>query len=302
MLRRKQSYKRRRFVVLVLLASLAGFAAYRAGAFEGLNLGVDKAAAAATRQEKAFGPIAERIHAGQGWAMLSPAENGQRRVAYMVESGGGAWSTLGPVHTVADATEAEMMLDGNLLVLQTARNGAPQFTAFTYGENGLQPADFYTVKAPQPSVQQGQFVLVNKRLNALWHYSDGKLVKAYRVATGRQTAGPAPSQEDYRTNFFTPEGIFQITDFKKNPPYGAMKPGDKSYAGGDPQNPFGTRWMGFSVYGWDGTSVWGIHGTAEPEKIGTWASDGCVRMRTEQAEALFNLLQGKVVTLQIVAR
>lgn len=300
MLRRK--HKRRRLIVLLLLAGLVGFAAVQFGALEGLSLGGDQVAAAATRQEKVFGPIAERILTGKGWAVLSPVESGQRRLAYLVESSGGAWSALGAVHTVTDATEVEMTLDGDLLVLQTARNGAPQFAAFTYGENGLQSADYYTVNAPQPAVQQGQFVLVNKRLNALWHYSDGKLVKAYRVATGRQTTGPAPTQEDYRTNFFTPEGIFQITDFKKNPPYGAMKPGDKSYAGGDPQNPFGTRWMGFSVYGWDGTSVWGIHGTAEPEKIGTWASDGCVRMRTEQAEALFDLLQGKAVTLQVVAR
>jgi len=288
---------------MTLVGGLLLFGAYHYGAFEGLSFaqGTNVEAPSQSSLEKAFGPVAERIHAGDGWAVLSPAQDGRRKVGYMVESRG-SWSTAGPVTTIFDAAEAQLQLEDNLLIVKTQKSGAPQMNAFTYGPKGLQPTDYYTVKAPEPSVKQGPFVLVNKNLNALWHYSDGQLVKAYRVATGRQTQGPAPTADDYKTNFFTPEGIFEIAEFTKNKAYNALKPGDRSYPGGDPNNPLGTRWMGFSVYGWDGTGVWGIHGTSEPDKIGTWASDGCIRMRTEQAEELFGLLQGKRVTLQIVGR
>jgi len=250
---------------------------------------------------KVFGPVDQRVQAGPGWAVLSPAKDGTRELAYLTADGK-SWKVLGNRLSVQGAAQAAMRLEGTRVILETSKSGAPQYAAYQMGAAGPEPVDYYAAYTPEPTVRSGKFVLVNKRLNALWHYSDGKLVKTYRVATGRQTQPPTPTWEDYKTNFFTPEGTFKLTDFKTNPPYTALKPGDKSFAGGAPGNPLGTRWMGFAVLEGDGAGIWGIHGTAEPEKIGTWASDGCIRMFTNEAEELFGQLKGQTVTLHVVGK
>lgn len=236
-----------------------------------------------------------------GYVVLSAPKNGVREVAYFQKQG----ESLVAVgsQTVGDPDgEGSLTVDGDMVVVQTTKNSAPQYAGFQITGSGLEPVDYYAAIAPTPAVQQGPFLLVNKHLNVLWYYEDGSLVKAYRVATGRQTEGPAATWQDYQTNFFTPEGTFQVTNFVMNPPYNALKPGDKSFAGGASGNPLGTRWMGFSVLEGDGAGIWGIHGTSEPEAIGTWASDGCIRMKTEQAEELFQQVSGRNPTLQIVGR
>lgn len=238
-----------------------------------------------------------------GYVVLSARQNGTRQVSYLVVNEGKTLVAVGAPQVVEDADgQASLQITDGMVVVQTAKNKAPQFAAFKIGTEGLEPVDYYAAIAPEPAVKEGPFLLVNKYLNVLWHYEDGRLVKAYRVATGRQTEGPAPTWEDYRTNFFTPEGTFQVTSFVLNPAYGGLKPGDQSYAGGAPGNPLGTRWMGFSVLEGDGAGIWGIHGTSEPETIGTWVSDGCIRLKTEQAEELYALIVGRNPTLQIVGR
>lgn len=238
-----------------------------------------------------------------GYVVMSKQQNGVRQISYVVLNENKTPVAVGAPQVVEDVDgQASLQVEDGMVVVQTAKNKAPQFAAFRLGAEGLEPVDYYAAIAPEPSVKQGPFLLVNKHLNVLWHYEDGKLVKAYRVATGRQTEGPAPTWEDYRTNFFTPEGTFQVTSFVMNPPYNALKPGDQSYAGGAPGNPLGTRWMGFSVLEGDGAGIWGIHGTSEPENIGTWVSDGCIRLKTEQAEELFAQMSGRNPTLQIVGR
>ena len=49
-----------------------------------------------------------------------------------------------------------------------------------------------------------------------------------------------------------------------------------------PGNPLGTRWMGLSE------PLVGIHGTPDAASIGYSRSHGCVRMRIDQAEWLFD--------------
>lgn len=252
---------------------------------------------------KAFGLQADQqIQVLGGYVVLSPADaNGQRTMAYVVQDGGGykLQGKRAPVQA-----SAQVRLDGGLLVLEAAKEGSPKFTAYKpeKTERGLVPIDYYRERAPEPAVKKGHFVLVNKHWNVLWHYKDGQLLANYMVATGKQTESPAPTWQDYKTNFFTPEGTFKLTNFAVNPPYNALKPGDKSYPGGAPGNPLGTRWMGFAVLDGDNAWVWGIHGTSEPDKIGTWVSDGCIRMNTNEAEALFSQLKGQNATLQVVGK
>jgi hypothetical protein len=249
---------------------------------------------------KAFGPVEQKIQAGQGWAVLSPVQNGSRELAYLLPAGS-AWSVAGKRQILSEqAASASLKQANDDIIVETKKENAPQFAAYKYGANGLEPVDYYALIAPDPTVKMGHFVEVNKYLNVLWHFNDGKLVKAYRVATGRQTEGPEATWKDYKTNFFTPEGRFTVSNFVTNPPFNALKPGDESFAGGASGNPLGTRWMGFTVLQGDNAWVWGIHGTSHPEMIGTWASDGCIRMFTAQAEELFGQVKGKNPALLIV--
>ncbi len=92
----------------------------------------------------------------------------------------------------------------------------------------------------------------------------------------------------------TPVGTFSIKTKEKEPVWwGTDEQGRKIRVPyGDPRNVLGTRWMGFNH---DGI---GIHGTAEPDSIGKSRSNGCVRMRNEDVEKLYEIAEyGTQVTI-----
>ena len=83
----------------------------------------------------------------------------------------------------------------------------------------------------------------------------------------------------------TPMGTFQIANKISDPNWyrrGAVVPA------GAPGNPLGASWMGLG----DGASAssYGIHPTADAASIGQAQSQGCVRMRPDDAETLFRLV------------
>lgn len=110
---------------------------------------------------------------------------------------------------------------------------------------------------------------VNKSTNKLTLYKNGRVYKQYPVATGR-------------TPSLTPEGTFPIV-------VKFVKPGWKGIPGGHPNNPLGERWLGISVKG-DNGRTYGIHGTNQPKSIGTYASNGCIRMYNKDVIELYKLV------------
>ncbi len=84
-------------------------------------------------------------------------------------------------------------------------------------------------------------------------YNDGKLYKRYRIAVGRSETP-------------TPIGDWTVIW--------------KSHRSGDI---FGTRFLGLDVP-WGG---YGIHGTNRPWSIGHFISQGCIRLRNQDIEELF---------------
>ncbi len=105
--------------------------------------------------------------------------------------------------------------------------------------------------------------------NTLILKNHGQFVKAYPVRTGR-VAGT------------TPTGQFRILNKKTGPTW---RPGDgRVYLPGDPNNELGTRWMSFEG------DILGIHGTVRPETVGHYASNGCIGMKREDVEELFDLV------------
>jgi lipoprotein-anchoring transpeptidase ErfK/SrfK len=98
-------------------------------------------------------------------------------------------------------------------------------------------------------------------------------------------------------NDSTPTGSWLVETHKKikNPTYFSPR-GEGVIDADDPRNPLGERWIGLT--GIDGQAIgkqsYGIHGTIEPDSIGKQASMGCIRLRNEDAELLFDLLtEGK---------
>lgn len=100
----------------------------------------------------------------------------------------------------------------------------------------------------------------------------------------------------------TPIANFSVKDNKLvNPTWANPRTGEK-FAAEDPKNPIGERWIGLA--GLDerskGFAGYGIHGTIQPESIGTEMSMGCVRMRHEDVEIVYDLLMPKVSIVKIV--
>ena len=94
-----------------------------------------------------------------------------------------------------------------------------------------------------------------------------RVVRIFRTAVG---APHSPS----------PHGTFRIINHIAEPTWytkGKIVPPGKG-------NPLGTRWMGLSAKGY------GIHGTNRPSSIGHNASHGCIRMRNQDVEQLFEMV------------
>jgi lipoprotein-anchoring transpeptidase ErfK/SrfK len=114
----------------------------------------------------------------------------------------------------------------------------------------------------------GKFnIFIDKSQNLLTLKDGDEILKVYHVSTG---AGN-----------ITPVGNFKIKSRLVDPVWfnkGIVVPPES------PQNVLGTRWLGFDLPGY------GIHGTIEPETIGQQVTAGCVRMRNEEVEELYNII------------
>ena len=121
-------------------------------------------------------------------------------------------------------------------------------------------------------------VLVDKSDYTLTLLLDGRFIKQYPVGTGESDK--------------TPEGKFVIENKLKNPVWYSP---DGIYQFGDPKNVLGTRWIGFEdkkgLYGY------GIHGTTDPDSIGKEMSNGCVRLKNEDVEDLFDYVKAKMTVV-----
>lgn len=96
-----------------------------------------------------------------------------------------------------------------------------------------------------------------------------EVLSAWEVATGREG--------------LTAPGTYTVGEKTPEPTW--FPPGRPRVPYGHPENPLGTRWIA-----WDGSNGLGFHGTREPQTIGQAASDGCIRMRNEDVEELFEIL------------
>ncbi|MEM9163625.1 MAG: L,D-transpeptidase, partial [Cyanobacteria bacterium P01_F01_bin.4] len=112
-------------------------------------------------------------------------------------------------------------------------------------------------------------------------YKQGKLVEQYPVAVG---------QDEWET----PVGVFEVLQMQQNPAW--QHPITQDVIEPGPDNPLGARWIGF----WsDGTSQIGFHGTNQENLIGQAVSHGCIRMRNQDIQKLYDQLAlGTLITVE----
>jgi hypothetical protein len=117
---------------------------------------------------------------------------------------------------------------------------------------------------------------IDKSDNTLTLKTGGEIVKVYPVSTGKDNSSPI--------------GQFTIKDRFENPVWfhkGEVVPAN------DPKNLLGTRWLGFDL------PKYGIHGTLYPDMIGQQVSSGCIRMRNEDVQELYEYIAvGTAVTIE----
>jgi hypothetical protein len=113
------------------------------------------------------------------------------------------------------------------------------------------------------------FIIVNKENNKAVFIDEGKIQSVFHISTGKEPE-------------LTPEGKFTVVVKAKNPYYRR-----KDIQGGDPENPLGTRWIGFDARETDGR-IYGLHGTNNERSIGKYVTEGCIRFHPESIEWLYD--------------
>jgi len=148
------------------------------------------------------------------------------------------------------------------------------FRKFSVGQEILIPSEYVL-----PRYRNG--IVINTAELRLYYFTrDGHHVLTYPVAVGRQ-------------NWRTPSIITKIVDKKPNPTWyvpesirgymlektGRLLP---DFIPPGPDNPLGKYALYLAKHGYL------IHGTNQPDSVGTYASSGCIRMASDAIETLFN--------------
>lgn len=110
-------------------------------------------------------------------------------------------------------------------------------------------------------------IVVDKSQNILFLKKEGEVIKTFIVSTGKDNS--------------TPAGNFKVVSKLENPAWfraGAVIPANS------PENILGSRWLGLDIKGY------GIHGTIAPQDLGKQVTLGCVRMKNEDVELLYDIV------------
>jgi len=121
-------------------------------------------------------------------------------------------------------------------------------------------------------------------------YLQETFVRSFRVGLGKSGSE-------------TPTGLWRVKiGGKLIKPVWTNPLDGKTYYPEDPDYPLGSRWIGLE--GLEGAAKgrtgFAIHGTKEPEQIGTADSQGCIRLHNGNAILLYNLFEEGLSTVEVV--
>jgi L,D-transpeptidase ErfK/SrfK len=116
-------------------------------------------------------------------------------------------------------------------------------------------------------------VVINLSQRQLKLMQNDAVLESFPVAVGK---------DDWQT----PLGQFAVRDMRVDPVW--RHPITKEPVGPGPDNPLGSRWIGFLN---DGEYHIGIHGTNQETLIGEAVSHGCVRMFDKDIQTLYSYIR-----------
>lgn len=134
-------------------------------------------------------------------------------------------------------------------------------------EDAIQPGDVLRIPTDRASA------LVDVSSRWAFYLLGDEVVAAWEVGVGKEQGS-------------TRLGTYLVGEKQREPMW--FQAGREPVPFGDPENPLGTRWLAWNENG-KGTSL-GFHGTNDPDGVGGRVSQGCVRMRNEDVEVLYEIL------------
>lgn len=147
-----------------------------------------------------------------------------------------------------------------------------------YASVNSPPQNISSLSASNPSpndssrnslVSNGPHLVVDLSDRKVYFYYDNKLQTTYAIAVGQ------PGWE-------TPTGAFTVENMQVNPTWQHPITGEIIPPG--PNNPLGSRWIGFTS---NKNLEIGFHGTDQTNLLGQAVSHGCVRMRNQDIQAIY---------------
>lgn len=144
--------------------------------------------------------------------------------------------------------------------------------------------------------EPGLQLVLDRHTRQLMVLKDGRLLRRFPAAVGTD-------------GWETPAGRHHVLEMVADPVW--QHPGNHRHVPPGPDNPLGSRWIGFfrdcqGRNGWDGErylqvngcTVAGFHGTPHRWTVGRAVSHGCVRLYDENVRELYALVQvGTPVTV-----
>ncbi len=120
-------------------------------------------------------------------------------------------------------------------------------------------------------------ILVNKSEYKLTLYKGDEIVKVYPIAIGKNTG-----DKQYIGDHRTPVGNFKVVSIEDASKWSH----DFRDGKGKIKGAYGPWFLRLDAKGWKGI---GIHGTHDPDSLGTRATEGCVRLRNSDIQELKQL-------------
>ncbi len=254
----------------------------------------DESAAALKSQQQAVPPqvlsearenLAAALQAFQKDELVAAKESAEKVIVSQLEEGHPVWEQaaeiLGKANTVIYTSDIPAP-NKKLYTIQEGDNLiriAKRFKTTVESiqkSNSLDPTNPVIFPGKTLYIYTGQWsVVVKKSLFRLYLYDGGLLFKIYPVGIGRQGR--------------TPSGMFVISNKQREPVW--YNEG-RAIPYGSEENVLGTRWMALQPVGDTDTNLrgYGIHGTWEPDTIGTQASNGCIRLTNGDVAELYSIL------------
>ncbi len=148
------------------------------------------------------------------------------------------------------------------------------------------PLDFRRQQVDDPTGEAPGTVLIDSRAHYLYFVLPGKKAIRYGVATGAEAQGwtgvATVGRKAEWPHWLPPRDMLER--------WPHLKPTvDAGGLPGGPDNPLGARAMYLFQNNHD--TLYRIHGTNEPEKIGQDVSSGCIRLTNIDAIDLFNRIK-----------